>query len=298
MLGRLIGEHIEVTFKRSPDLGWIKMDPGQVEQILMNLAVNARDAMPDGGKLCIETANVELDETYARQNAYVRPGSYVMLGVSDTGCGMNKELQSRVFEPFFTTKEPGKGTGLGLSTVYGIAKQNTGYIMVSSEVGKGTTFRLYLPRLGDDVQLSMPPEALKAIPRGTEVVLVVEDEEPMRVLARTCLESNGYSVLDAPDAATALQLATEHRGLIDLLLTDVVMPGMSGPELAKSLLVLQPEVKVVYMSGYANDLIGPQGILDRDTVLLEKPFTLHALLTKAYQALHTEASGKAAACSH
>jgi PAS domain S-box-containing protein len=298
MLGRLIGENIDVTFVRSPGLGRVKIDLGQIEQILMNLAVNARDAMPRGGSLCIETANVELDETFARQNLNVRPGSYVMLSVSDTGCGMDKETQLRIFEPFFTTKPLNQGTGLGLSTVYGIAKQNTGYIMVSSEVGKGTTFRLYLPRLGDDVQLSLPPEALKAIPRGTEVVLVVEDEEPMRVLARTCLESNGYSVLDAPDAATALRLATEHRGLIDLLLTDVVMPGMSGPELAKSLLVLQPEVKVVYMSGYANDLIGPQGILDRDTVLLEKPFTLHALLTKVHQALHTEASGKAAACSH
>jgi PAS domain S-box-containing protein len=298
MLGRLIGENIDVTFERSPGLGRVKIDLGQIEQILMNLAVNARDAMPRGGRLCIETANVELDETFARQNLNVRPGSYVMLSVSDTGCGMDKETQLRIFEPFFTTKPLNQGTGLGLSTVYGIAKQNTGYIMVSSEVGKGTTFRLYLPRLGDDVQLSLPPEALKAIPRGTEVVLVVEDEEPMRVLARTCLESNGYSVLDAPDAATALQLATEHRGLIDLLLTDVVMPGMSGPELAKSLVVLQPEVKVVYMSGYASDLIGPQGVLDGDTVLLEKPFTLHALLTKAYQALHTEASGKAAACSH
>jgi CheY-like chemotaxis protein len=298
MLGRLIGENIDVTFVRSPGLGRVKIDLGQIEQILMNLAVNARDAMPRGGSLCIETANVELDETFARENLNVRPGSYVMLSVSDTGCGMDKETQLRIFEPFFTTKPLNQGTGLGLSTVYGIAKQNTGYIMVSSEVGKGTTFRLYLPRLGDDVQLSLPPEALKAIPRGTEIVLVVEDEEPMRVLARTCLESNGYSVLDAPDAATALQLATEHRGLIDLLLTDVVMPGMSGPELAKSLLVLQPEVKVVYMSGYANDLIDQQGILDRDTVLLEKPFTLHALLTKVHQALHTEASGKAAACSH
>ncbi len=295
MLGRLIGEHIEVTFKRSPDLGWIKMDPGQVEQILMNLAVNARDAMPEGGKLCIETANVELDETYARQNAYVRPGSYVMLGVSDTGCGMNKELQRRVFEPFFTTKEPGKGTGLGLSTVYGIAKQNAGYIMVSSELGKGTAFRLYVPRLGGDARLPLPLKALEAIPCGTETVLVVEDEEPLRSLARTCLESNGYSVLDAPDAAAALELAGDYRSPIHLLLTDVVMPGIDGRELAKRLLVLQPEVKVVYMSGYTNDLIDRQGKLDRDTVLLEKPFTLHALLTKVYKALHPAQSDRAAA---
>jgi two-component system cell cycle sensor histidine kinase/response regulator CckA len=295
MLGRLIGEHIEVTFKRSPDLGWIKMDPGQVEQILMNLAVNARDAMPEGGKLCIETANVELDETYARQNAYVRPGSYVMLGVSDTGCGMNKELQSRVFEPFFTTKEPGKGTGLGLSTVYGIAKQNAGYIMVSSELGKGTAFRLYVPRLGGDARLPLPLQALEAIHCGTETVLVVEDEEPLRSLARTCLESNGYSVLDAPDAAAALALAGDYPSPIHLLLTDVVMPGIGGRELAKRLRVLQPEVKVVYMSGYTNDLIDQQGKLDRDTVLLEKPFTLHALLTKVYKALHLVQSDRAAA---
>jgi two-component system cell cycle sensor histidine kinase/response regulator CckA len=251
--------------------------------------------MPEGGKLCVETANVELDETYARQNAYVRPGSYVMLSVSDTGCGMNKETQSRVFEPFFTTKEPGKGTGLGLSTVYGIAKQNAGYITVSSELGKGTAFRLYVPRLGGDAKLPLPPKALEAIPFGTETVLVVEDEEPLRSLARTCLESNGYSVLDAPDTAAALELAGNYPGRIHLLLTDVVMPGIGGRELAKRLMVLQPEVKVVYMSGYTNDLIDQQGNLDRDTVLLEKPFTLHALLTKAYLALHTTLSGKAAA---
>jgi two-component system, cell cycle sensor histidine kinase and response regulator CckA len=295
MLGRLIGEHIAVTFKRSPGLGWVNMDPGQVEQILMNLAVNARDAMPDGGKLCVETANVELDETYARQNAYVRPGSYVMLSVSDTGCGMNKETQSRVFEPFFTTKEPGKGTGLGLSTVYGIVKQNSGYITVSSELGKGTAFRLYVPRLARDAKLPLLPKALEAIPFGTETVLVVEDEEPLRSLARTCLESNGYSVLDASDTAAALELARNYPGRIHLLLTDVVMPGIGGRELAKRLMVLQPEVKVVYMSGYTNDLIDQQGNLDRDTVLLEKPFTLHALLTKVYQALHLAQSDHAVA---
>ena len=292
MLGRLIGENIEVTFNRSPGLGWVKMDPGQVEQVLMNLAVNARDAMPQGGRLCIETANVELDTTYALQTTYVRPGSYVMLSVSDTGCGMDKETQRRVFEPFFTTKEIGKGTGLGLSTVYGIAKQNAGYIMVYSELGKGTTFRFYVPQLGDDAKLPLPPQALNAIPRGTETVLVVEDEESLRSLARTCLESNGYSVLDAPDAEAALEVAKKHPGGIHLLLTDVVMPGIGGRELAERLMVLQPEVRVVYMSGYTSALIDQQGILDPDIVLLEKPFTLRALLTKVYKALHLAQKGQ------
>ena len=252
MMRRLIGEDIEITFKRSPDLGRVKMDPGQVEQILMNLAVNARDAMPQGGSLCIETANVELDETYARQNVHVTPGPYVMLSVSDTGCGMDKETQLHIFEPFFTTKEVGKGTGLGLSTVYGIVKQNAGHIRAYSALGEGTTFRLYLPRLGDGAKLSLPPQAVETIHLGTETVLIVEDEEPLRTLARVCLESNGYSVLDAPDAAAALELAKRHGGRIDLLLTDVVMPGMSGRELAKRL-TAQRGVKVLYMSGYNND---------------------------------------------
>jgi two-component system cell cycle sensor histidine kinase/response regulator CckA len=294
MMHHLIAEDIEITFKRSPDLGWVRMDPGQVEQILMNLAVNARDAMPQGGSLCIETANVELDETYARQNVHVIPGPYVMLSVSDTGCGIDNETQLHIFEPFFTTKEAGKGTGLGLSTVYGIAKQNAGHIRAFSALGEGTTFRVFLPRLGDAAKLSLPPQAVKMIHLGTETVLVVEDEEPLRMLARICLESNGYSVLDAPNAAAALELAKRHGGRIDLLLTDVVMPGMSGRELAKRL-TAQRGVKVLYMSGYNNDLIDQHGVLDRDTVLLEKPFTLHSLLTKVYEVLHTGQRGKAAA---
>ena len=294
MLRRLLGEHIEITFKRSPDLGQVKMDPGQVEQVLMNLAVNARDAMPKGGKLCIETANIELDEIYARQNAFVSPGSYVMLSVSDTGCGMDKNTQLHIFEPFFTTKESGKGTGLGLSTVYGIAKQNAGYIMVYSELGKGTTFKLYLPRLSESANLVVPLQQLDPPPGGTETVLVVEDEEALRILTRTCLESNHYHVLDAPDAAKALDLAQKHTGHIHLLLTDLIMPGMSGRELATQLIGLRPEIKVLYMSGYTNELIDQHGILDRDTALLEKPFTLHSLLTKVYQALHAAGKSKAA----
>jgi len=295
MVHHLIAEDIEITFKRSPDLGRVKMDPGQVEQILMNLAVNARDAMPQGGSLCIETANVDLDETYAGQNVHVTPGSYVMLSVSDTGCGMDKETQLHIFEPFFTTKGAGEGTGLGLSTVYGIAKQNAGHISAITALGKGTTFRLYLPRLGDDAsEPSLPPRAVETIHLGTETVLLVEDEDPLRMLTRICLKSNGYSVLDAPNAAAALELAKKHGGHIDLLLTDVVMPGMSGRELAKRLIALRG-VKVLYMSGYNNDLGDHHGILDGDTVLLDKPFTLHSLLTKVYEVLHTGPSDKAAA---
>jgi two-component system, cell cycle sensor histidine kinase and response regulator CckA len=292
MLHHLIPESIEITFKRSPDLGRVKMDPGQVEQVLMNLAVNARDAMPHGGRLCIETANVELDESQARQNPNVTSGSYVLLSVSDTGCGMDNETQLHIFEPFFTTKGIGKGTGLGLSTVYGIARQNSGYITAFSVLGKGTTFKLYLPRLNYGSRVSVPSQALETIHLGTETVLVVEDEEPLRMLARICLEGNGYRVLDAPDAAAALELAGNYSGRIDLLLTDVVMPGMSGRELAKRL-SSRGGVKVLYMSGYNNDLIDHDGILDRDTVLLEKPFTLHSLLTKVYEVLHRE-SAKAA----
>jgi two-component system cell cycle sensor histidine kinase/response regulator CckA len=293
ILCRLIGENIEVTFKRTPGLGRVKMDPGQVEQVLMNLAANSRDAMPQGGKLCIETANVELDEAYARQNLYVKPGSYVMLSVSDTGCGMDAETQRHVFEPFFTTKEAGKGTGLGLATVYGIAKQNAGYVMVGSELGRGTTFKVYLPRLSDGAKLFPRFQTPQNIPRGTETILVVEDEEALRILARTCLESNHYSVLDAPNAAAALDLAKNHHGRIHLLLTDVVMPGMSGRELAKRLTAFQPQVKVLYMSGYTDNLVNQQGILNRDTLLLEKPFTLHSLLGNVYRAMHTIKRGKA-----
>lgn len=291
MLHHLIPENIEITFRRSPDLGRVKMDSGQVEQVLMNLAVNARDAMPQGGRLCIETANIELDETQARPN--VTPGSYVLLSVSDTGCGMDKETQLHIFEPFFTTKGVGKGTGLGLSTVYGIARQNSGYVRAFSALGQGSTFRLYLPRLGDAIKVSLPSIVVETIHLGTETVLVVEDEEPLRVLVRICLEGNGYRVLEAPSAPVALELAEKHGGRIDLLLTDVVMPGMSGRELAQRL-TARHGVKVLYMSGYNNDLIDHDGILDRDTVLLEKPFTLHSLLTKVYEVLHTGKSAQGA----
>jgi CheY-like chemotaxis protein len=216
-----------------------------------------------------------------------------MLSVSDTGDGMDAATQLRMFEPFFTTKGPGKGTGLGLSTVYGITKQNGGYIVASSDLGQGTVFRLYLPRLGDDAKLSPPPKALEAIQRGTEIILVVEDEEPIRTLVRACLEGNGYSVLDAADPASAIELSNRHSGRIHLLLSDVIMPGMSGRELALRMVALRPTVKVMYMSGYANDLIDDRGTLDRNVVLLEKPFTRHALLTKVRQALQNAENAEA-----
>jgi two-component system, cell cycle sensor histidine kinase and response regulator CckA len=287
MMRRLIGEDIEITFHRSPDLGRVKMDPGQVEQILMNLVVNARDAMPQGGKLGIDTANVELDETYV----HLTPGPYVMLSVSDTGCGMDEKTQIHIFEPFFTTKAVGKGTGLGLSTVYGIVKQNAGHIVTYSVPGEGTTFRIYLPRIVETAKVSGPPQALETIPLGTETVLIVEDEEPLRMLARICLEGNGYSVLDAPNAAAALQLAKKHDGHIHLLLTDVVMPGMSGRELAECLSD-QRDVRVMYMSGYNDELADHYGTLERGTVLLNKPFTLHSLLSKVYEVLHAPQAAK------
>jgi two-component system cell cycle sensor histidine kinase/response regulator CckA len=285
MLHRLIGEDIRVSFKRESKLGRVKVDPGQIEQILMNLAVNSRDAMPQGGRFCIETANVELDETYARQNAYVTPGSYIMLSVSDTGSGMDKETQTHIFEPFFTTKDPGKGTGLGLSTVYGIVKQNNGYIQVYSEPGQGATFKIYFPRVREAMKVTRPEAT--TLPGGAETILLVEDEEPLRKLALICLKGRGYTVLEAAEASTALQLARAHTGEIHLLLTDVVLPTVSGRELASQLAVQRPGVKILYMSGYTGDLIAQHGVLEPGTLLLEKPFTLHSLLTKVRAALGT-----------
>ncbi len=296
MICRLIGEDILVSFKRQPALAPVRIDPGQVEQILMNLAINSRDAMPGGGSLRIEITETELDETYARQIAYAKPGKYIVLTMSDTGCGIEKEIQTHIFEPFFTTKEVGKGTGLGLSTVYGIVKQNEGYIRIYSEPAKGTTFRIYFPRANAAVSSSRPIEKLP-LPPGAEVILVVEDEAPLRKLAHTCLESHGYTILEAGDSAAATELFRQHVGKIDLLLTDLVMPGESGRALAETLLELSPSLKVLYMSGYSNDLIAQQGVLDPGIVLLEKPFTLQALLAKVREALHPAEISKSASIS-
>ena len=284
MLRRLIGEHIEMVVIPGNDLGRVKMDLGQIDQILMNLAVNARDAMPLGGKLVIETSNAELDETNLIQYSYAKPGRYVVLSVSDTGCGMDKETQAHIFEPFYTTKAPGQGTGLGLSTVYGIVKQSEGYVWVYSEPGNGARFKIYLPRV-DAVAEPTPAAADSPILGGSETILLVEDDDAMRGLTRSCLESGGYFVLDAANGESATREATKHCAPIHLLITDVVMPGVSGSSLAKTLVASRPLMKVLYMSGYTADLIAQQGILDRQTLLLEKPFTKEALLHKVRKAI-------------
>jgi DNA-binding response OmpR family regulator len=261
-------------------IGMVRADAGQIEQVIMNLVVNARDAMPSGGKLTIETSNVSLDEDYARFHAPLKPGNYVTLAISDTGAGMDTETQSHIFEPFFTTKGP-RGTGLGLSTVYGIVKQSGGYIWVHSEPDKGTTFKIYLPRISETseplAQVAIPSESSTA--PGTETILVVEDETNLRYLARQFLGKQGYRVLEAADGAAAMQIVVAHEGTIHLLLTDVIMPGMNGRELAQRILELRPHTKVLYMSGYTENVIGRNGMLDAGIRLLQKPFTLRELKT-------------------
>jgi PAS domain S-box-containing protein len=288
MLTRLIGEDIDLVMVPGAEIGAVKADPGQVEQVIMNLAVNARDAMPHGGKLTIETANVELDENYARLHAPAVPGDYVMLAISDTGTGMDADTQNHIFEPFFSTKGA-KGTGLGLSTVYGIIKQSGGYVWVYSEQGKGSTFKIYLPRVdaaGEPMEAQAPALAISA-GKGNETILLVEDEANLRQLAQHYLENQGYMVLAAADAAAAIQLSNHQSGPIHLLLTDVIMPGMNGRELAQRISSVRPDTKVLYMSGYTENAIGHNGTLDAGIILLQKPFTLPALRTKVREVLDT-----------
>jgi PAS domain S-box-containing protein len=289
MLTRLIGEDIDLVMIPGEELWPVKADPGQIEQVILNLAVNARDAMPHGGKLTIETANVTLDENYARLHAPLKPGDYVMLAISDTGVGMDQETQSHIFEPFFTTKGP-KGTGLGLSTVYGIVKQSGGYVWVYSEAGKGTSFKVYLPQatvMGEIAAESAATTTATSAPaaQAGETILVVEDEVNLRRLTRQFLENQGYTVLEAADGAVATQICVAHEGIIHLLLTDVIMPGMNGRELAKRVSEIRPNIKVLYMSGYTENAIGHNGTLDAGVTLLQKPFTLHALKAKVREVL-------------
>jgi two-component system, cell cycle sensor histidine kinase and response regulator CckA len=278
LLTRLLGEDVRLSTSLATGLGTVKVDPGQLEQIIMNLAVNARDAMPRGGRLTIETANVDMDEAYVRGHPVAQPGRYVMLAVSDTGTGMDAQTQARIFEPFFTTKEQGKGTGLGLATVYGIVKQSGGFIWVYSEVGHGTSFKIYLPRV--DEAAAPAPAPGDAVVGGSETVLVVEDVAAVRAVTSEMLRRYGYSVLEAADAETALRLAGKHDGEIHLLLTDVVMPDASGRELADRLTKLRPRMKVLYMSGYTDDAVVRHGVLQQGIAFLQKPFTPESLARK------------------
>jgi two-component system, cell cycle sensor histidine kinase and response regulator CckA len=273
MLRRLIDENVELVSVPEPALGQVSADQGQIEQIIMNLTVNARDAMPHGGKLTISTGNAEMDDAFVRRNPGAIPGSYVVLSVSDTGCGMDQDTQAHIFEPFFTTKGEGKGTGLGLATVCGVVKQSGGYISVESEPGKGSTFRIYLPRIQEPVASTAPVDGWKEKARGCETVLLVEDAHALRELARELLEAGGYTVLEAANGADAVSLAEKHPGPIHLLLSDVVMPGMNGPELAGKIIRARPDTKVLYMSGHTGDALPVQELLNSGAALLHKPFT-------------------------
>jgi two-component system, cell cycle sensor histidine kinase and response regulator CckA len=284
MLRPLIGEDVELVMVLDPDLGSVRADPGQLAQIVMNLAVNARDAMPRGGRLTIETSNADLDPAYAAVHPPARAGRYVMLTIGDTGSGIDAETQSHIFEPFFTTKPVGQGTGLGLSTVYGIVKQSDGCIWVYSELGVGTTFKIYLPRL-EAPGTEVSEERSAPARRGSETVLLVEDEETLRGLLRETLEGNGYAVLAARDGAEALQVADEHAGPIHLIVTDLVMPGMTGRRVAETIALARPEMKVLCISGYSQEAVARLGVLGRSSGFLGKPFTPEGLLRRVRQLL-------------
>jgi two-component system cell cycle sensor histidine kinase/response regulator CckA len=285
MFRRLIGEDIELRASLQADLAAVRADPSQIEQVIMNLVINARDAMPAGGKLTIETANTYLDETYAEQHFSVTAGDYVMLAVSDTGVGMDEETRQHIFEPFFTTKDTGRGTGLGLSTVYGIVKQSGGNIWVYSEVGGGTTFKIYLPRVNEGVEVAKQVALNQELPLATETILLVEDDQALRELVQEVLELAGYQVLEAATGEAAISICEHREKTIHLLVTDVVMPEIGGPELAERLLALHPEMRTLYISGYADDAIVHHGVLAEGTNFLAKPFSPRALELKVREVL-------------
>ncbi len=286
MLQRVLGEDIDLQMSAAPELASVTVDAGQVEQILVNLAVNARDAMPEGGTLTLETANVHLDEEYARRHAGVQPGDYVMLAVSDSGAGMSESVKAHLFEPFFTTKEPGKGTGLGLAMVYGAVKQNGGNVEVYSELGHGTTFKIYLPQAKAGGEATRP-EARAGLPRGTETIVLVEDDELVRALAVLLLERQGYTVHAFPDGASAIDAVTTMTGPLHLLLTDVIMPGMNGRVLAEQITALRPTIKVLYASGYTANVIAHHGVLKAGIEFLAKPYSMSMLAGRVREVLDT-----------
>jgi two-component system, cell cycle sensor histidine kinase and response regulator CckA len=285
MLRRLIGEDILMTTIFAPALKPVKIDPGQLQQVILNLAVNARDAMPKGGRLTVETNNVTLDEAYAVTHLHVKPGDYVFLAISDTGVGMNAATKSRIFEPLFTTKGPGKGTGLGLTTVFSIINQNGGFIEVYSELGRGSTFKVFMPHALEPFPLHKSHPYLRITPSGNETVLLVEDEDSVRALAKHVLQNCGYTVIEAMDGTEAIQKAASHEGPIDLLVSDVVMPHLGGRPLAERLLALKPQAKVLFLSGYTNDAVLRHGVLETDYAFLQKPFSTGALAQKVRDVL-------------
>jgi len=287
MLARLLGEDIRVHLHAPPDLWSVRADPGRIEQVVMNLAVNSRDAMPEGGQLTIETSNVMLDESYTRDHLEVKPGPYVMLAVSDTGIGMDEATQERIFEPFFTTKETGKGTGLGLATVYGIVKQSDGYIFCYSEVGRGTTFKIYFPQGAAADEPSQAEPLPAAIGRGTERILLVEDDDAVRRVTASILESGGYLVTSEKDGPNALNRLSDANAAPHLLVTDVVMPGMDGKEVARRVSARYPSIRVLFISGYTENAIVHQGVLEEGIEFIPKPFTSADLLQKVRALLDT-----------
>jgi CheY-like chemotaxis protein len=285
LLQRLIGENIELRVVLDPALGRVKADSGQLEQIIMNLAVNARDAMPAGGKLTIETSNVEIDEQYAAQHASTLPGPHVMLAVADTGCGMDAKTKAHMFEPFFTTKEFGKGTGLGLATVYGIVKQSGGSVWVYSELGLGSTFKIYLPCVDLVLEIASPSDKVEKVDRGSQTILIVEDDAALLQVTHRSLEEVGYAILTARSPAEAIHISESHPGPIHLMVTDVIMPGMSGDKLASYLSALRPEMKVLYVSGYTDEAIVHHGVLEPGLAFLQKPFSPRTLSRKVGEVL-------------